>query len=103
VHHLPRYGADEHHRTPPTCGEIAIAAGNAAMSTRENRTPPRPDRQRAKHRPALVAPIVATLGHEVIARKIEVADVGAVPARKRPDVEDWQSSIDILLPEAPAS
>jgi response regulator NasT len=29
---------------------------------------------------------VAALGHEVIARKIEVEDVGAVTARERPDV-----------------
>jgi AmiR/NasT family two-component response regulator len=35
---------------------------------------------------ALVAPIVTALGHEVIARKIEVADVGAVTVRERPDV-----------------
>src|ERR1700682_1686440 len=39
-----------------------------------------------KDRLALVAPIVAGLGHEVIAREIEVADVGAVSARERPDV-----------------
>jgi response regulator NasT len=35
---------------------------------------------------ALVAPIVADLGHEVIAREIEVEDVGTVTARERPDV-----------------
>jgi AmiR/NasT family two-component response regulator len=35
---------------------------------------------------ALVAPIVAGLGHEVIARSIDVADVGDVTARERPDV-----------------
>ena len=35
---------------------------------------------------ALVAPIVAALGHEVIAREVEVEDVGAVTARERPDV-----------------
>jgi AmiR/NasT family two-component response regulator len=35
---------------------------------------------------ALVAPIVAALGHEVIAREIEVQDVAAVTARERPDV-----------------
>jgi len=35
---------------------------------------------------ALVAPIVIGLGHEVIAREIEVDDVGAVTARERPDV-----------------
>jgi response regulator NasT len=39
-----------------------------------------------KDRLALVAPIVAALGHDVIAREIEVADVGAVTARERPDV-----------------
>jgi AmiR/NasT family two-component response regulator len=39
-----------------------------------------------KDRLALVAPIVVGLGHEVIAREIDVADVGAVTARERPDV-----------------
>ena len=39
-----------------------------------------------KDRLALVAPIVAALGHEVIAREIQVEDVGAVTARERPDV-----------------
>src|SRR3954447_26647009 len=37
-----------------------------------------------KDRLALVAPIVAALGHEVIAREIEVEDVGPVTARERP-------------------
>ncbi len=35
---------------------------------------------------ALVAPIVASLGHEVIAREIDIEDVGPVTARERPDV-----------------
>jgi response regulator NasT len=39
-----------------------------------------------KDRLALVAPIVVALGHEVIAREIDVNDVGAVTARERPDV-----------------
>jgi hypothetical protein len=39
-----------------------------------------------KDRLALVAPIVASLGHEVIAREIEVVDVGEVTAREHPDV-----------------
>ena len=39
-----------------------------------------------KDRLALVAPIVIALGHEVIAREVEVQDVGAVTARERPDV-----------------
>src|SRR5215212_10913665 len=39
-----------------------------------------------KERLALVARIVAALGHEVIAREIDVADVGAVTSRVRPDV-----------------
>jgi chemotaxis response regulator CheB len=33
-----------------------------------------------------VAPIVVSLGHEVIAREIEVKDVGPVTAHERPDV-----------------
>ena len=39
-----------------------------------------------RDRLALVAPIVVALGHEVIAREIEVGDVGPVTARERPDV-----------------
>jgi len=39
-----------------------------------------------RDRLAVVAPIVAELGHEVIAREVEVANVGAVTARERPDV-----------------
>jgi AmiR/NasT family two-component response regulator len=39
-----------------------------------------------KDRLALVVPIVAALGHEVIAREIDFAEVGALTARERPDV-----------------
>jgi AmiR/NasT family two-component response regulator len=39
-----------------------------------------------RDRLALVAPMVANLGHEVIASEIDVADVGVVTARERPDV-----------------
>jgi response regulator NasT len=39
-----------------------------------------------RDRLALVAPMVANLGHEVIAREIDVKDVGVVTARERPDV-----------------
>ena len=39
-----------------------------------------------RDRLALVAAIVAALGHEVIAREIEVDEVGPVTARERPDV-----------------
>jgi AmiR/NasT family two-component response regulator len=39
-----------------------------------------------KDRLALVARVVVALGHEVIAREIEVSDVGVVTARERPDV-----------------
>jgi response regulator NasT len=35
---------------------------------------------------ALDAPAVANLGHEVIAREIDVEDIGVVTARERPDV-----------------
>ena len=39
-----------------------------------------------RDRLALVAPIVADLGHEVIAREIDVEEVGRATARERPDV-----------------
>ncbi len=39
-----------------------------------------------RDRLALVAPIVVALGHEVIAREIDVREVGSVTARERPDV-----------------
>src|SRR5215210_7451126 len=39
-----------------------------------------------KDRLALVAPVVVALGHEVIAREIDIEDVGVVTARERPDV-----------------
>ena len=34
----------------------------------------------------LLAQVVAGLGHDVIAREIDVKEVGAVTARERPDV-----------------
>jgi two-component system, response regulator / RNA-binding antiterminator len=55
-----------------------------------------------KDRLALVAPIVVALGHEVIARAIEVEDVGAVTARERPDValvglgESSEHALDLI-------
>ena len=39
-----------------------------------------------RDRLALLAHVVAELGHEVIAREIDVEEVGAVTARERPDV-----------------
>lgn len=39
-----------------------------------------------RDRLALLAPIVAALGHEIIAREIDVEDVGPATARERPDV-----------------
>jgi len=55
-----------------------------------------------KDRLALVAPIVVALGHEVIARAIEVEDVGAATARERPDValvglgESSEHALDLI-------
>jgi AmiR/NasT family two-component response regulator len=55
-----------------------------------------------KDRLALVAPIVVGLGHEVIARGIEVEDVGAVTTRERPDValvglgDSSQHALDLI-------
>lgn len=39
-----------------------------------------------KDRLALVATIVVALGHEVIAREVDIEDVGSVTAQERPDV-----------------
>jgi AmiR/NasT family two-component response regulator len=39
-----------------------------------------------RDRLALVAPTVANLGHEVIGREVDVADVGVVTATEQPDV-----------------
>ena len=64
-----------------------------------------------KDRLALVAPIVAALGHEVIPREIEVEDVGAVTARERPDValvglgessEHALQMVEKIVPRPPA-
>jgi AmiR/NasT family two-component response regulator len=55
-----------------------------------------------KDRLALIAPIVAALGHEVIAREINVEDVGPVTARERPDValvglgESSEHALDLI-------
>jgi response regulator NasT len=55
-----------------------------------------------RDRLALVAPIVVSLGHEVIAREVDVSDVGAVTARERPDValvglgDDSQHALDLI-------
>jgi AmiR/NasT family two-component response regulator len=55
-----------------------------------------------KDRLALVAPIVIELGHEVIAREIDVENVAAVTARERPDValvglgESSQHALDLI-------
>src|SRR5579863_3816824 len=55
-----------------------------------------------KDRLALVAPIVVALGHEVIAREIDVGDVGEVTARERPDIalvglgESSQHALDLI-------
>jgi hypothetical protein len=56
------------------------------MSYRETEHLPALIANERRDRPALVAPIVGALGHDVIAREIEVADVAAVTARERPDV-----------------
>jgi AmiR/NasT family two-component response regulator len=61
-------------------------AGDAEMSQRETEHLRVLIANERKDRLALVAPIVAALGHEVIAREIEVEDIGAVTARERPDV-----------------
>src|SRR3954454_14533414 len=65
---------------------LSRLAGEAEMSERETEHLRVLIANERKDRLALVAPIVAALGHDVIAREIEVEDVGAVTARERPDV-----------------
>lgn len=65
-----------------------------AMSSAEIRHTPVPERSRLRvlianerrDRLELLAQVVAGLGHEVIAREIDVREVGAVTAREHPDV-----------------
>ncbi len=55
-----------------------------------------------KDRLELVAPIVVALGHEVIAREVDIEDVGPVTARERPDValvglgESSEHALDLI-------
>ncbi len=55
-----------------------------------------------RDRLALVAPAVKELGHEVVAREVDVADVGAVTARERPDLalvglgESSEHALDLI-------
>jgi AmiR/NasT family two-component response regulator len=55
-----------------------------------------------RDRLALVATIVAALGHEVIAREVEVDEVGTVTAQERPDValvglgEDPEHALELI-------
>jgi AmiR/NasT family two-component response regulator len=68
------------------CVRSRLAAGATHVSYRETEHLRVLIANERKDRLALVAPIVAALGHEVIAREIDIADVGAVTARERPDV-----------------
>src|SRR3954452_24992079 len=56
------------------------------MSSRENKHLRVLIANERRDRLELVVPVVVALGHEVIAREIEVEAVGAVTARERPDV-----------------
>ena len=68
---------------PPTgavgaCGRVRLAfPGAASMTDRETDNLRVLIANERKDRLALVAPIVVALGHEVIAREIDVDDVGA--------------------------
>jgi chemotaxis response regulator CheB len=66
--------------------ELASQAVGAGVSYRETEHLRVLIANERKDRLALVAPIVARLGHEVVAREIEVEDVARVTARERPDV-----------------
>ena len=65
--------------------DLALGAGTPQGGTDHPRVP---DPNERKDRFALVAPIVIALGHEVIAREIELDDVRAVTARGQPGQRD---------------
>lgn len=67
-------------------GRSALDSTVGAMSHRETEHLRVLIANERKNRLALVAQTVAALGHEVIAREIDVDDIGAVTARERPDV-----------------
>ena len=84
---LPAGGWGERGPTIVLCDkEVELGKRNSAMSYRETEHLRVLIANERKDRLALVAPIVAALGHEVIAREILVEDVGEVTARERPDV-----------------
>src|SRR3954454_1880030 len=56
------------------------------MSSRENKHLRVLIANERRDRLELVVPVVASLGHDVIAREIDVDEVGPVTARERPDV-----------------
>jgi AmiR/NasT family two-component response regulator len=68
---------------PPTSYTPSVPRGTDHGETKQLRVLIANER---KDRLALLAPIVVALGHDVIAREIDVEDVGLVTARERPDV-----------------
>src|SRR3954452_3960861 len=76
-------GGDSRARVP---SGLDLAGPDPLMSYRETEHLRVLIANERKDRLALVAPVVVALGHEVIAREIDVGDVGAVTARERPDV-----------------
>jgi AmiR/NasT family two-component response regulator len=89
-------GANYHELTPERKGRrrhsqkaacrVTIGALEQLMSYRETEHLRVLIANERRDRLALVAPIVVALGHEVIAREIEIEDVGPVTAQERPDV-----------------
>ena len=68
------------------CLRVRLATDWTLMSYRETEHLRVLIANERRDRLALVAPMVANLGHEVIAREIDVADVGVVTATEQPDV-----------------
>src|SRR3954469_17741524 len=92
-------GGDSRARVP---SGLDLAGPEAPMNYRETEHLRVLIANERKDRLALVAPVVIALGHEVIAREIDVEDVGAVTARERPDValvglgESSQHALDLI-------
>jgi AmiR/NasT family two-component response regulator len=83
----PRFSAVSMSTTSEnSCFETGYTRADDAMSYRDTEHLRVLIANERKDRLALVAPIVAALGHDVIASEIDVDDIGAVTARERPDV-----------------
>ncbi len=95
---LPTQKADGSPSRTPRSKSLKPGFGHQRPRSRPSTSP---DRQRAQDRLALVAPIVVALGHEVIAREIDIDDVGPVTARETRGVQPRAQTQDVAAVSSP--